>query len=217
MAARASSRPMNGHMNWQSLPVGFLAAASLVAAIGPQNAYLLRLGFGARHILPVVCLCIAADGILVAAGVFGFGSFIAASPALMAVARWGGAAFLALHGFLALRRSLFAGSASLVASTTEHASLRRTLLTTLGFIFLNPLMYLDTVVLLGVVGGAEPAAGRVPFVLGATMASALWFVALGYGARRLSPLFARRAAWRWLDAGTAMLMLVLATGVARSG
>jgi L-lysine exporter family protein LysE/ArgO len=207
---------MNGPMSWHSFPVGFAAAASLVAAVGPQNAYVLRLGLGARQVFQVVLLCIAADAILVAAGVFGLGSFIAASPTLLAIARWGGAAFLAVYGFIALRRSLLARSASLAPSRTDDVSCGRTLLTTLGFTFLNPLVYVDTVVLLGVLGGAEPAAGRVPFGIGATTASALWFVALGYGARRLAPVFARRAAWRWLDAGTAMLMLVLATDVARS-
>ena len=208
---------MNGSMNWQSFPVGFAAAASLGAAVGPLNAHVLRLGIGARHILPVALLCIASDVLLIAAGVFGFGSFVAESPRLLAVARWGGAAFLAGYGLLALRRSLLAQSGSLAASSTEGVPLKRTLLTTLAFIYLNPLAYLDAVVLLGAIGGTEPAAGRLPIVLGATAACGLWYVVLGYGARRLSPLFARRSAWRWLDAGTALLMLALATGVARSG
>ena len=204
-------------MHWQSLLAGFGASAALVAAIGAQNAYVLRLGLRGEHVVPVVLLCIASDALLIAAGVLGVGSLVAGSPALFSVARWGGAAFLAGYGLLALRRAVRAEGGALSAASARPAALGRTLATALGFTFLNPHVYLDTVVLLGALGSAEPLAGRAPFVLGATLASAAWFVALGLGARRLSPLFARRHAWRILDAGVAALMLALAVGVARSG
>jgi L-lysine exporter family protein LysE/ArgO len=208
---------MSFAIQWQSFPSGFFASAALVAAIGAQNAYVLRLGLRRLHVAPVVLLCIVSDALLIAAGVLGMGSLLASWPALLVVARWGGVAFLAAYGVFALRRAVRADGAGLAAASARGTSLARTLVTVLGLTFLNPHVYLDTVVLLGALGSAEPAAGRVPFVLGAVLASATWFVALGFGARRLSPLFARPHAWRVLDAGVGALMLALAVGVARFG
>jgi L-lysine exporter family protein LysE/ArgO len=203
-------------MNWQSFPVGFAASAALVAAIGAQNAYVLRLGLCGLHVVPVVLVCIASDLLLIAAGVLGMGSLVGSYPGFLSVVRWGGAAFLALYGVLALGRAARSVGGGLEVSRTRTVTLARTLATVLVLTFLNPHVYLDTVVLLGALGSAEPVGGRLPFVLGATAASASWFVALGWGARRLSPLFARRHAWRVLDAGVGVLMLVLAVGVAGS-
>ena len=204
-------------IRWESFPAGFFASAALIAAIGAQNAYVLRLGLRRLHVAPVVLLCIVSDALLIAAGVLGMGSLMASWPALLVVARWGGVAFLAAYGIFALRRAARPGVAGLAAADARGNSLLRTLVTVLGLTFLNPHVYLDTVVLLGALGSAEPADGRVPFVLGAVLASAAWFLALGFGARWLSPLFARPGAWRVLDAGVGALMLFLAVGVARFG
>ncbi len=201
---------------WQSFPTGFAASAALVASIGAQNTYVLRLGLRRLHLVPVVALCIVSDALLIGAGVLGMGTLIAAHPAALAAARWGGVAFLVAYGLFALRRALFARGGAR-GGAAASAPLAPTLMTVLALTFLNPHVYLDTVVLLGALGSAEPAAGRVPFVLGATAASALWFGVLGFGARRLSPLFARPRAWRVLDAGVGALMLALAFGVARLG
>ncbi len=205
-------------MHWQSLPAGFAASAALVAAIGAQNAFVLRLGLvpGGRHVLPVVLLCIASDVLLISAGVLGLGTLIAESATFLAIARWGGAAFLVAYGATALWRSLKSGGGALEPGQDRGKGLGRVLVTVLGLTFLNPHVYLDTVVLLGALGGAQPAGGRVPFVLGATLASAAWFVALGFGARKLSGVFARPRAWRVLDAAVGVLMLALAFGVARA-
>lgn len=204
---------------------GFFAALSLIAAIGPQNAFILRLGLRPRaendtrgrlahHVLLAVVVCVVSDAVLVAAGVFGLGSLVRASPIFLSAARWGGAAFLVLYGLVALRRTLQSPSGTLTAAKTAERSLGGTLLAVLGFTFLNPHAYLDTVVLLGAIGAAAPRAGQPAFVVGVTCASALWFSALGYGARRLAPLFAKPIAWRWLDGATALLMFVLAASLA---
>ena len=208
---------MSTTFHWESFPAGFAASSALIAAIGAQNAFVLRLGLHGRHVAPIVLLCIASDALLVAAGVLGMGTLIAASPVVLSVARWGGAAFLCAYGLVALRRAWLARSGGLEAADSRGGSLASAVATALGFTFLNPHVYLDTVVLLGAIGSAQPLAGRVPFIAGATGASAVWFVALGFGARRLSPLFARPHAWRILDAGIGALMLLLAVGVARSG
>jgi len=202
-------------MNWSSFPAGFAASAALIAAIGAQNAYVLRLGLRGTHVLPVVFVCVASDALLVGAGVAGMGSALSSAPAVLAVARWGGAAFLAAYGAFALLRAARSGGEGLAASDEAPPSAARAILTTLGFTFLNPHVYLDTVLLLGTLGATQPEGGGAPFVAGATAASACWFFTLGFGARRLAPLFATRRAWRILDGGVGALMLVLAVGVAR--
>jgi L-lysine exporter family protein LysE/ArgO len=159
-------------------------------------------------------VCIASEALLVGAGVLGAGPVLATSGALTAIARWGGAVFLGAYGALAIRRALRAGSGAFAADGPAEASLPRAMATLLALTFLNPHVYLDTVVLLGAVGGAQPPDGRIPFVLGAVGASTLWFLALAYGARRLAPLFAHPRAFRALDLGTGALMLVLAAAVA---
>ncbi len=203
--------------SWQSFPTGFAASAALVAAIGAQNAYVLRLGLRRLHVVPVVVLCIVSDALLIAAGVVGMGTLVASYPAFLAVARWGGVGFLVAYGLFALRRAVIAKSGALEAAGGRETPLARTLATVAALTFLNPHVYLDTVVLLGALGNAEPAGGRMPFVLGATAASAAWFVLLGFGGRWLSPFFARPHAWRLLDAGVGALMLALAVGVASLG
>jgi L-lysine exporter family protein LysE/ArgO len=208
---------MSTMTSWQSFPTGFVASAALVAAIGAQNAYVLRLGLRRLHVAPVVVLCIASDALLIAAGVLGMGTLVASFPSFLSVARWAGVAFLVAYGLFALRRAVAAGGGTLGGEGGRTTPLARTLGTVLALTFLNPHVYLDTVVLLGALGSAEPTGGRLPFVLGATAASAVWFLSLGFGARRLSPLFARRHAWRILDAGVGVLMLALALGVARFG
>jgi len=202
-------------MSFSSFSTGFAASAALVAAIGAQNAYVLRLGLRGVHVLPVILVCIASDVLLIGAGVAGMGSVVASSPGVLAFARWGGAAFLAAYGVLALSRATRPGGA-LGASAEAPVSAARAVLTTLGFTFLNPHVYLDTVLLLGTLGATQPEGGHVAYVAGATTASACWFVALGYGARRLAPVFATPRAWRFLDAGVGALMLVLAAGLARA-
>ena len=201
-------------MHWPSFSHGFLASAALILAIGAQNMFVLRLGLERRHVLPVVLLCMLSDAALIAAGVLGLGALLGTVPWLLAAARWGGVAFLTGYALLALRRAWRADN----GGGNDAVRAPRTLGTALGmaaaFTFLNPHCYLDTVVLLGTIGGSEPAGGQIPFILGASVASAVWFFALGFGARGLSPLFARPGAWRALDGAVGTLMLVLAVSLA---
>ncbi len=200
-------------MNWHSYSTGFLASAALIMAIGAQNAFVLRLGLRGQNVLPVIVLCAVSDAILITLGVCGLGSVIAASPGLLAAARWGGAAFLVAYGVFAFQRALRPAGAALTADASSDVPVGRILVTALGFTFLNPHVYLDTIVLLGALGASQPAAGQVPFVLGSTTASLAWFLALGYGARGLAPVFANPLAWRVLDALVGALMLALALGL----
>lgn len=194
--------------------VGFLTAISLIAAIGAQNAFVLRQGIRDEHVLPVVSLCAASDLVLIIAGIAGVGAIVTAHPQLMTIARYGGAAFLIGYGLLAARRALHPGA--MTPAEEGPARLGAVLLTCLALTFLNPHVYLDTVVLLGTLANQQ-GQGRWLFGAGAAAASAVWFFALGFGARRLSGLFAKPRTWRILDAVIAATMLGLGVSLALTG
>ncbi|GAB4054594.1 LysE/ArgO family amino acid transporter [Catellatospora paridis] len=189
-----------------SLLAGFTSALALIVAIGSQNAFVLRQGLRREHVLPVVVTCAAADALLIAAGVGGLGSLVADRPGLLAVIRWGGAAFLLGYAVLAARRALRPGR--LDPRDAVGTPLRATLLTCLAFTFLNPHVYLDTVLLLGGLALRDPS--RWLFAAGAALASVVWFTALGAGAHRLAPVLARPVTWRVLDAVIAVTMALIA-------
>lgn len=191
---------------------GFLLGLSLILAIGAQNAFVLRQGLRREHVFVVSAVCAGSDAVLIAAGVAGFGALVTALPWLGVAMRFGGAAFL-----------FFYAVKSLVAAWTNRAALEpaggtaqplgRTILMCLAFTWLNPHVYLDTVVLLGSVS-TRYAGARPFFAAGAMTASLLFFFALGYGARLLRPLFASPRAWRILDGFIGVTMLALAARIA---
>ncbi|MBB2946125.1 L-lysine exporter family protein LysE/ArgO [Actinoplanes lutulentus] len=184
---------------------GFAASAVLILAIGAQNAFVLRQGLRREHVLPVVLTCAFSDLALILAGIAGLGAVINAQPGLVTAIRWFGAAFLLGYAVLAARRAL--RPQRLEVAGKPPATLRATLLTCLALTYLNPHVYLDTVLLLGSIAQQHPH--RWFFGLGAAAASLLWFVALGVGAQRLAPLLARPSAWRVLDGLIAVVMATL--------
>ena len=190
-----------------SLLPGFLTMASLIVAIGAQNAYVLRTGLARQHVGLVVAVCALSDALLVVAGVLGVGSLVTAHPGLLTVVRWVGAAYLVGYGVLCLRsarhpRGLEAGGVPRSRSGV--------LATVLALTWLNPHVYLDTVLLIGSLANQHGHGGRWQFAAGAALASLAWFTALGYGARLLAPLFARPHTWRVLDVAIALVMFTIA-------
>jgi L-lysine exporter family protein LysE/ArgO len=188
------------------LVLGFVASFTLIAAIGAQNALVLRQGIRREHVLPVVALCTVSDIVLISAGIAGFGALINAHPSLVDIAKFGGAAFLLCYGLLAARRAW--RPSSLTPSDATPARLIDVLLTCAALTFLNPHVYLDTVVLLGALAN-EHRDERWLFGVGAVTASAVWFFSLGLGARRLARLFATPLTWRILDGLIAIMMIGL--------
>lgn len=174
---------------------GFALGLSLILAIGAQNAFVLRQGLLRAHVGPVVAVCALSDAALIAAGVAGFGHLATAIPGLETAMRLFGAAFLIWYGARTLR-SAYRGGAKMQAGPTA-GSLRNAVLTCLALTWLNPHVYLDTVVLLGAVSAQYD--DRLSFALGAMTASVTFFTALGYGARLLAPVFAKPRAWQILD------------------
>lgn len=195
------------------LVVGFVACFTLIAAIGAQNAFVLRQGIRGEHVLPVVALCTASDIVLIAAGIAGFGMLISAHPGVLDVVKFGGAVFLFGYGLLAARRAV--RPSTLTPSKQAPARLAEVLLTCAALTWLNPHVYLDTVVLLGVLAN-EHREGRWLFGVGAVTASAVWFAGLGLGARRLAGLFATPSIWRALDGLIAVTMIGLGVALALS-
>jgi L-lysine exporter family protein LysE/ArgO len=188
------------------LLVGFIASFTLIAAIGAQNAFVLRQGIRGEHVLTVVAVCTVSDILLISAGIAGFGALVNAHPSVVDIAKFGGAAFLIGYGLLAARRAW--RPSTLTPSESAPARLLQVVVTCLALTWLNPHVYLDTVVLLGALAN-EHRDERWLFGIGAVTASAVWFVSLGLGARRLAGLFATPLTWRILDGLIAVAMIAL--------
>ena len=193
---------------------GLFMSLVLIVAIGAQNAYVLRQGLRREHVSAVVLFCAASDAVLIAAGVAGMAQALQGRPAFATALAGLGALFLGSYGLRALWRSRRAGT---LQAAAQGASLSRTavLAQAAGFTLLNPHVYLDTVLLVGSTGAQYGGSLKGWFVAGSALASALWFSALGFGARWLAPVFARPRAWRMLDALIGGTMLVLAALLAR--
>jgi L-lysine exporter family protein LysE/ArgO len=187
---------------------GFAASLALIVAIGSQNAFVLRQGILRQHVAPLVLFCSLSDAALILLGIGGAGALIQNNPWLVEASRYAGAAFLLVYAFFAARRALH--PSRLLPSDAPGLSLKAALAACFGFTFLNPHVYLDTVVLLGTLANQHPQSGRWWFGAGAALASMTWFSALGFGARWLQPWFETVRAWRLLDGLIALTMLGLA-------
>jgi L-lysine exporter family protein LysE/ArgO len=190
---------------------GFLLSISLIAAIGAQNAFVLRQGLRREHVGAVVLTCALSDAVLIAVGVAGFGALTEQVPWFGTAMRWGGAAFLIGYALRCFRAALRGGEA-LVPAATAPASLGRVLATCLMLTWANPHVYLDTLLLIGSIS-AQYAPHGAGFGLGAVTASFVFFSALGFGARLLGPVFARPRAWVVLEVVVGITMLTIAAGL----
>ena len=205
---------------------GLATGFGLIIAIGAQNTFVLRLGISgpARTILVVVAICAVSDAILIFAGVLGIGVLVEQVPIALVILRFLGAGFLIVYGIMAGRRALRpksltietpptggqapASTGGVDTLTMAQPKLRTAVLTALAFTWLNPHVYLDTLVFLGSIANQQ---GDLRWVWagGAIAASFIWFFALGFGARFLRPIFARPVAWRILDSAIAVFMIGL--------
>ena len=213
--------------------VGLGIGLSLIIAIGTQNAFVLRQGVRREHVFTVALLCAVSDAVLILLGVAGVGVALQAAPWLIVIARWGGVVFLVTYATLALRRALKPAETGLVATpdaapsvataahgsgttVTAKKSLTAVVLATLAITWLNPHVYLDTIVFLGSVAQTQ-GDGRWLFAIGAFTGSFVWFFALAYGARYLGRFLSSARSWRILDIVIAVFMLVIAAILAFGG
>lgn len=209
--------------------IGFGTGLSLIVAIGAQNAFVLRQGILRQHVLPVVLICGLTDALLETLGVAGIGFIVERAPLVLEVIRWLGVAFLIWYAWGAARRAMKpeamtveagggAGGAGAGgaggAGQPAPGTLKKTVLACLAITYLNPHVYLDTMVLMGSVGNAQGDPARWWFALGGALASIIWFFVLGYGARLLTRFFATPRSWQILDWIIVVVMLVIAARLA---
>lgn len=192
---------------------GLLIGFSLILAIGAQNAFVLRQGLLRQYVFPICLICALSDAVLIAAGIGGVGFLVARIPVLPDIMRYGGVAFLLYYGFGRLRAAWQPQLTS--DDETQATSLARAVLICLAFTWLNPHVYLDTVVLIGSIASRHSQEGKILFGTGAVISSFVFFFSLGYGARLLQPIFRQPQAWRFLDLGIGMTMWLLAGNLLR--
>lgn len=190
---------------------GFGLSVSLILAVGAQNAFVLKQGLRREYVLPIVLFCAASDAILMALGVFGFAALSEAVPAFAPFMLWFGAAFVFVYGVMSLRRA-WQGGEALDPATAAKGSLGAAMAFCVAITWLNPHVYLDTVLLVGSVASKFSDAS-VAFWAGASAGSALFFFALGFGARLLAPIMAKAGAWRVLELIIGVVMFVIAAGL----
>lgn len=186
---------------------GFFTAISLIAAIGAQNAYVIRQSLTRKHVLLVVVICALADAVLIIAGIAGLGALITSAPMLMEFIRWFGVAYLVWFGIKSVRSAF--KIQSLDAGTAQSAGRKQVVLSILGFTFLNPHVYLDTVILLGSIAN-QFQSDRWWFGFGAMMSSVVWFFSIGYGAKAAAKYMAKPVFWKILDLVIAVVMFSIA-------
>lgn len=190
---------------------GYGLALGLILAIGAQNAFVLRQGLRGEHVFVICLTCALSDALLIMAGVAGFGAMVEAAPWIEPVFRYGGVAFLLVYGARSFHAAFTATDALSPADATP-ARLWPVLATCLALTWLNPHVYLDTLVLVGSVS-TQFGERRWAFGGGAVLASVSFFFALGFGARLLRPLFAKPSAWRVLDVLVGVVMWAIALGL----
>jgi L-lysine exporter family protein LysE/ArgO len=193
---------MNSSVYFQGMGL----CASLIMAIGAQNAFILRQGITRKHIFTAAITCISCDILLMSAGVLGMGKILQSLPQLQVWMAWAGAAFVFWFGWQSLQKA-FRPSAMVVDMQNQGIQTAKgVVIAALGFSLLNPHAILDTVVLVGGIGAQQEAADRPMFLLGAISFSGFWFFSLAFGASKLAPLFAKPVAWRVLDVLIALMM-----------
>ena len=195
--------------------LGFGTGLSLIVAIGAQNAFVLRQGILRQHVLPIVLICGLTDALLEILGIAGIGFVVERAPVVLEVIRWGGVAFLLWYAWGAAKRAmrpgvLVADEGDAAGLGSDAGSLKRVVLACLAITYLNPHVYLDTMVLMGSVGNAQGDPARWWFAMGGGVASIIWFAVLGYGARALTRFFATPRSWQILAWIIAVVMLVIA-------
>jgi L-lysine exporter family protein LysE/ArgO len=197
-----------------SAAAGLLTGLSLIVAIGAQNAFVLRQGLAREHVAPVVVICAVSDLVLILAGVAGIGTIVRQAGWVIDVIRWLGVAFLTWYGVTSLLRAR--RTSALKAAAPEPLTRRSALVRATALTWLNPHVYLDTVLLLGSIANTHGHGGRWWFAAGATLGSVLWFSGLGFGARFASPLLSLPRAWQVLDVLIGVTMLAIALMLALS-
>ena len=200
-------------MNLMAILEGLTLGSALIVAIGAQNAFVLRQGLARQHVFVVCTVCLAGDALLITLGAGGLGTILRADVLSLRFTAWAGAVYLLFVAAQSFRRAAKPQALVVTAGEARLGSLAKVIASALALTFLNPHVYLDTVVVLGSVAARYASGDRALFAFGAVLASAAWFYALGFGAARLAPLFSRPGTWRIVDGGIGVLMLALSASL----
>jgi L-lysine exporter family protein LysE/ArgO len=190
---------------------GFFTGLSLIVAIGAQNAFVIKQGLLRQHVLLIVAICAVSDAALIFLGIGGLGALVQSNTSVLEVIRWFGVIYLTWFGIKSIRSALT--NQSLVASESGTTSAKKIATTVLALTFLNPHVYLDTVILLGSVGN-QFNEDRWFFAVGASVASFAWFSTIGFGARAASKYMSKPIFWKTLDSAIAVVMFTIAITLA---
>jgi L-lysine exporter family protein LysE/ArgO len=190
---------------------GFFTGLSLIVAIGAQNAFVIKQGLLRQHVLLIVAICAISDAALIFLGIGGLGALVQSNTSVLEVIRWFGVLYLTWFGIKSIRSALI--NQSLVASESGTTSAKKIATTVLALTFLNPHVYLDTVILLGSVGN-QFNEDRWFFAVGASVASFAWFSTIGFGARAASKYMSKPIFWKILDSAIAVVMFTIAITLA---
>lgn len=200
------SLPVNAFY-WEGLVLGL----GLFAAPGPKDTLIIRQSVSGGAVWNAVAICVVADVVLIAVGVAGLGSVLSDTPQAVSVLLFLGGAYLLWFGASRLHAAI--SNRSMPGLTEPRRTSRQVAMEAISLGFANPYAWLDTVVLIGTMGGTKPPLQQTAFAAGAMTASLLWFMSLAAGSRRLTCLFKSAVAWRVLDIGVALLMFGLAASV----
>nr|WP_217906326.1 LysE/ArgO family amino acid transporter [Vibrio sp. JPW-9-11-11] len=193
---------------------GFGLGASMIIPIGAQNAYVLNQGIKRQHHLTTASICSVLDTLFISLGIFGGGALLAKNETLLLLVTLGGIAFLTFYGYLSLKNAL----SPITDSQDQSASLvgrKAVIVGALAVTVLNPHLYLDTVVILGSIGGQFSGIDRLAFAFGTITASFVWFFALSIAAAKLAPILSKPRVKQGIDFGVAVMMFVIAFMLAR--
>lgn len=192
---------------------GMLVSASLIMAIGSQNAFILKNALKQNHIFIICSICFLCDFLLMSVGVLGLGSALATNAYLSGSLALLGAVFLLGYGLLSIKNALISADTLSIDQNLIKQNPKKLVLATLGVTLLNPHVYLDTVVIVGGIAGTLVFEQKLWFLMGALLSSFVWFFGLGYGAKFLLPIFQKPKAWRILEFLIAVIMWWIAFGL----
>lgn len=194
---------------------GFMTGASLIIAIGAQNAFVLRQGVTKNYVFTTALICSLLDAFLIMIGISGIGKLLTEYVYLIPIARWGGSIFLIVYATLCLKAAI-SKTASLTEGSHTNLSLKALIISLCSISLLNPHVYLDTVILLGSIASSFPEKERILFTAGAILASFSWFFSLAFGGKKLSPILGKPSSWRILNLVTAIMMISIALSLMTS-
>ncbi|WP_245763723.1 LysE/ArgO family amino acid transporter [Pseudoalteromonas denitrificans] len=181
----------------------------MIIPIGAQNSYILGQGIKRNHHILAATICMLCDVILIGLGVFGGSQLIASSDWILLLVTWGGISFLLVYGLISFKAA-WQNKYQDFTSEKGLKSKSAVVATTFAVTLLNPHVYLDTVMILGSVGGQFVGNEKLAFAIGTMLAGLIWFYSLAMGAAKMAPWLAQPKVQRVIDILVGLIMWLVA-------